>query len=695
MPDFALNGSSTLTRNLAGSESGFIGRNGSLIVTGSDAVTSSAGTNWITVLGQVYAQGGGFAAFDLGGSVIDMSVGADAYISAENPTGGTLDVDLTSTFNLQNAGTIHSNNSRAVNVSETDGSLTTDIRNTGTISAFTGEAVYVSAGTASIGFANTGTVTSDGQAVELTTNGAGSNIDFLNSGTIMGITGVGISISGVSGSLGTIINSGTIQGDDVAVSVGNAMRVAFANSGTIISESDAINLSSANDVITNTGIIQGDIIMGDGNDTLDTRGGTFNDRVVGGDGGDIYYIGTNDVLIIEGLDGGLDTVYSAASHTLDNHVERLYLTDQGEAINGTGNALNNFIVGNNSDNNLDGLAGDDFMVGGQGEDTLKGGIGDDILFGGADGDVLSGGQGIDTLAYSASQGWVNVSLLTGFVGGGVGSEAIGDTFTSMENLSGSAYGDLLSGDNGANILNGDAGDDNLRGRGGGDNLIGGSGLDTADYADSAAWVNVSLLTGFAGGGLGTHALGDTYTSIENLRGSQYADRLNGGISNNVLEGRQGADIIDGNGGTDTLSYASSGSFVNVSLLTGFAGGGGGNHAAGDTWTEMENLRGSAFDDLLNGDNNNNVLEGLAGDDQLRGNNGVDTFVFVDNFGDDTVLDFQNGSELFDFTGHTTANAFSDLSISTTGADAVIADILGNTITVTGGAGLIDATDFIF
>jgi len=47
-------------------------------------------------------------------------------------------------------------------------------------------------------------------------------------------------------------------------------------------------------------------------------------------------------------------------------------------------------------------------------------------------------------------------------------------------------------------------------------------------------------------------------------------------------------------------------------------------AAGDTYISIENLIGSAFDDKLTGDNNNNVLEGGAGKDQLNGGNGIDT-----------------------------------------------------------------------
>jgi len=297
--------------------------------------------------------------------------------------------------------------------------------------------------------------------------------------------------------------------------------------------------------------------------------------------------------------------------------------------------------------------------------------------------------------YTTSEGWVNVSLLTGFVGGGVGSHAIGDSFQGIENVIGSRYDDRLNGDNGVNLLQGGDGDDILRGRGGADTIDGGNGSDTADYADSPDFVNVSLLSGFAGGGLGSHAVGDTWISIENFTGSNFADRLNGDNNDNILEGRAGADTINGNGGSDTASYASSAGWVNVSLLTGFTGGGSGSHAIGDVLSNIENLIGSAHDDILTGDNFANRIEGGAGDDSLRGNNGVDTFVFRDGFGNDTVADFADGAEQFDFSGHSGVNSFGNLTVSTVGADALIEDATGNSILVTDGAGLIDASDFVF
>jgi len=547
---------------------------------------------------------------------------------------------------------------------------------------------------------NNGEITTDSEAA-IFNNGGGGNFD--NSGYIYGDIGFEID-SSTSTAPTSISNTGEIRGDASGIemtggrlylwndgTIANSARTSFAaaietdststqeivNSGTIRSAWDAIEmLGTSSDTVINTGLIVGDVLLGDGADTFDGRGGTVQGSVQGGDGSDLYIVDDASLVIVETPTGGSDRVQSTVDFRLPSFVERLDLIGQGD-MRGEGNELDNLIIS------------------GLGDDTLSGGQGNDTLFGSFGADLLIGGEGSDYAAYSNSAGWVNVSLLTGFVGGGAGSHAIGDTFLSIENVSGSQFDDRLNGDNGANILRGEDGDDILRGRGGPDELVGGSGSDTADYADSPDFVNVSLLSGFAGGGGGSHAIGDTWNSIENFTGSNFADRLNGDNLDNILEGRAGADTLDGNGGSDTASYASSSSFVNVSLLTGFTGGGAGSHATGDVLEDIENLIGSEHDDLLNGDNFNNVLEGGAGNDFLRGNNGVDTFVFADGFGNDTVADFVNGAELLDFSGHSAVNAITDLVIGSSGGNAVISDGFGNTIVVNGAAGLIDAGDFIF
>lgn len=113
--------------------------------------------------------------------------------------------------------------------------------------------------------------------------------------------------------------------------------------------------------------------------------------LIGGTGDDTYIVDTNTDTITELSNSGIDTVLSAATLTLANNVEKLTLTGTN-AIDGTGNTLNNLITGNSANNVLNGSFGNDTLIGGDGNDFLVGG-------GGAD--VLTGDNGSDNFRYSA------------------------------------------------------------------------------------------------------------------------------------------------------------------------------------------------------------------------------------------------------------------------------------------------------
>jgi Ca2+-binding RTX toxin-like protein len=167
------------------------------------------------------------------------------------------------------------------------------------------------------------------------------------------------------------------------------------------------------------------------------------------------------------------------------------------------------------------------------------------------------------------------------------------------------------------VLEGGAGADHLDGRG---------GIDTASYAHSAAGVTVSLTTGVA---LGGDAQGDTLSGFENLRGTAFADTLAGDTGDNTLEGDAGADALYGGAGSDTASYAHSAAGVQVDVYGQTATGG---DAEGDTLIGIENLIGSAFDDVLklNGAIGG-ALSGGAGDDILKGSGAAAAFEQSDIF----------------------------------------------------------------
>src|SRR6185369_2995826 len=113
------------------------------------------------------------------------------------------------------------------------------------------------------------------------------------------------------------------------------------------------------------------------------------------------------------------------------------------------------------------------------------------LIGGAGADSLDGGTGSDTASYATAAASVIASLLS--PAGNTG-DAAGDSYTSIENLTGSNSSDTLTGDGNANTLSGLFGNDILIGGAGADSLDGGSGADTASYSTAATGVVANLST---------------------------------------------------------------------------------------------------------------------------------------------------------------------------------------------------------
>jgi Ca2+-binding RTX toxin-like protein len=333
---------------------------------------------------------------------------------------------------------------------------------------------------------------------------------------------------------------------------------------------------------------------GDGDDLFSGRGGA--DQLWGGNGVDTVTYGLSTAAVSVDLTAGTGTGGYAEGNTFLS-IENLIGSNYGDTL-----------VGNASANRIEA---------GGGSDTLSG-------RGGAD--VLIGGSGVDTATFGTSSAAVRVDLMKGI---GTGGDAQGDTYSSIENVVGSANADTLIGTTGVNRLEGGNGDDLLSGRGGADVLIGGSGIDTTTFNASAAAVRVDLMKGIGTGG---DAEGDTYSSIENVIGSAYADTLIGTAGANWLEGGDGADTLSGRGGADvliggkgvdTVTFNASAGAVRVDFT---AGTGLGGDAEGDSYAELENIIGSAYDDTLIGNAASNRIEGGDGNDILSGRAGADTLI---------------------------------------------------------------------
>ncbi|WP_085317239.1 calcium-binding protein [Derxia lacustris] len=385
----------------------------------------------------------------------------------------------------------------------------------------------------------------------------------------------------------------------------------------------------------------------DGDDSID--GGAGNDRISGRYGADWIVGGPGDDWIYGGKFGG-DTVDSSAAPgavVINLLAGRSSGADGHDTLidieNAVGSAFADRLVGSDGNNLLAGGAGHDTLLGGAGHDTLRGGPGNDSLDGGGN-ELNLGynppGTGGDWLDLGDATAAVVVNLASGRAIGGAGN----DSFSAIENVSGSAFADRLTGDAGANYLHGGAGADTLEGGAGSDVLSGGlgddllvchDGLDWASYAFAGGAVVIALASGSASGADGN----DRLIGFDNALGSAFADSITGDGNANLLDGGAGNDTLGGGRGDDSLRGGAGDDrllggtgndwalfddgFLNVvaSLATGLASG----YAIGnDTLVSIENLRGGDYNDRLTGDAGANILVGGGGYDTLEGGAGDDT-----------------------------------------------------------------------
>jgi Ca2+-binding RTX toxin-like protein len=387
-------------------------------------------------------------------------------------------------------------------------------------------------------------------------------------------------------------------GTDLVKSSQSFTLDAFVENLTLIASGDIDGTGNAfpNLIIGNVGANK---LLGDaGNDTLTggdgadrLGGGLGSDAMTGGNGDDIYEVdSTTDKVAESSAAGGRDKVESTITYILGNYLEDLDLTKAGLA-NGTGNALDNLIVGSGDANILDGKGGADTMKGGGGNDIY---VVDNLT----DNVDETGGGGSDTIQIATA---FDLDAPTIKLLGAV--ENLTLTGKAAISGAGNALANAIIGNSAANTLSGLGDSDSLSGGGGNDSLLGGSGNDTLD------------------GGAGTDAMvgdiGDDVYVVDNAKdlvqetASDAADRINASIS------------ID-------LGLSTYDNIEEVALI-----GTGAINATGD-----EN------GNRLTGNTGANILDGKIGDDTLAGGKGSDTYkidssadvvIEVANGGIDTVL----------------------------------------------------------
>ncbi|MBD2571306.1 beta strand repeat-containing protein [Anabaena lutea] len=481
----------------------------------------------------------------------------------------------------------------------------------------------------------------------------------------------------------------------------------------------------------NDDVINGDegndtIYGGGGNDNI--NGGEGYDYIYGGDGDDILVDTQGNVDGGAGIDF-LKADYSQFDNGAGIHVgwlgyniifsrvdgSGLLTFNNVERFEITGTKYNDVLQGYAYNDNLNGGDGDDQISGGGGNDNLNGGAGFDYLNGGDGNDTLidiqgivDGGAGTDTLRADYSLFNNGVGIEVGYNGEsaiysnynlnpyGANSSVPASVLLRYSNvekfeITGTQYNDILRGGANNDILNGGGGYNYLFGGAGNDILIniqgnvdGGAGTDTlkADYSQfnngygievqyygqNAIYSNNNSIP--PGSPLGYNAFPLlTYSNIEKfeITGTQYADKLRGGASNDILNGGAGDDEISGGAGFDILN-GGDGNDVFIDIDGTVDGGAGIDTLRADysqfnngiginlgfwyrteiysnsstipllDYTNIEQFQvtGTQYGDLLFGSDRNDILNGAGGNDALVGGAGYDYLNGGD--GDDILVD---------------------------------------------------------
>ncbi|MEM8849645.1 MAG: calcium-binding protein [Pseudomonadota bacterium] len=337
------------------------------------------------------------------------------------------------------------------------------------------------------------------------------------------------------------------------------------------------------------------------------------------------------------LDGGdgLDTLdLSQAADGVKVNLAKGKL-DHSTAVNFEnviGSEFDDKIVGDRQDNVISGLGGVDRIFGKGGDDVLVANKGDDFVFGGKGDDdlVWNNGDGSDLLDGGKGDDLVQVNFDTDLVNDDLQNKDVaefsvtdkGVQFARIE-LNDQTERGLFQLD----IRNTETLETNF-----GDNddaavivdtvldeitldLDGGDGIDLLDFSQAASGVDVDLAAG---------TIGDVF---QVATGNPAPEGTISGSGEGTIDTSGAAGTPVDPSDIERLELAR-----NVSTAENF-----------------ENITGTAFNDVLRGDDQDNVIRGGIGDDVLIGGEGADTFVFFEqDTGIDTILDFEFGVDRLDF-----------------------------------------------
>ena len=386
----------------------------------------------------------------------------------------------------------------------------------------------------------------------------------------------------------------------------------------------------------------------------------FDDDTImaGGKGNDTYVVDNLGDIITESLKQGTDTVLTNVDgYWLDDNVENLTIVaggidgpDDGDMITVYGNALNNIITGNDTDDDINSGAGNDTLIGGAGNDYLDSGSGADTMKGGAGNDgyfVENAGDKVTEFAGEGAQDSVTAFLASYTLTANVENLRYDDYDDDASNDikftgKGNELNNSIRGGGNNDTLDGKAGNDLLFGSGGIDTIDGGIGNDTVELVGFLS--DYTIMRSSAGfiitGNAGSDVEGDVVkvTNIECLYfqgdGSTIGPLQLDGIINVASAWNDYFDM-DGTmaGGKGDDTYIVDNSILDIVVEGKNAGtdhvmidiaDAGGTYALGSNIEKATLINAVAYD--LDGNTLNNVLTGNAADNFIDGSKGNDTMI---------------------------------------------------------------------
>lgn len=243
-----------------------------------------------------------------------------------------------------------------------------------------------------------------------------------------------------------VIVESSNQGNDVVFSTvtytlaANVEQLALTGDLAINGTGNSLNNTIVGNSAANT------LSGGAGIDWLD--GGKGIDTLIGGTGHDTYFVDRSTDIVVEAANEGLDSVYASSSYRLPANVEYLSLIGD-RAINGIGNEMDNYLVGNEANNILNAKAGADFYIGYGGNDTYYVDNALDIVL-----EFLNEGTDnvISTVSHALFSNVENLTLI-----GTRAANAVGNELNNV--ITGNAAANKLLGGDGSDTLDGGLGAD--------------------------------------------------------------------------------------------------------------------------------------------------------------------------------------------------------------------------------------------